>query len=146
MIFEWCKRRVKRRLHWEIFFVLSNSYLYLNKFWMKLVYSNTQKHGINGYLRKGRQILCFGKAVKSIIFERSSAKQIFTQKSNIGQTERLMLLLEAFNRRSIENPSANRQIIFEKCSFRRDQHPWPGFPVLRSNSHAVCSIMIGCIL
>ena len=34
---------------------------------MKLVYSNTQKHGINGTLRKGRQILCFGPVVKSVI-------------------------------------------------------------------------------
>ena len=34
---------------------------------MKLVYSNIQKHGINGYLRKGRQILCFRPAVKSLI-------------------------------------------------------------------------------
>ena len=34
---------------------------------MKLVYSNYPKHGINGYLRKGRQILCFGPAVKNII-------------------------------------------------------------------------------
>ena len=34
-----------------------------------------------------------------------------------------MLLLVAFNRRSIQNPSANRQKIFEKCSFRSDQHP-----------------------
>ena len=34
---------------------------------MKLFYSNIQKHGINGYLRKGRQNLCFGPAVKSVI-------------------------------------------------------------------------------
>ena len=34
---------------------------------MKLVYSNYPKHGINGYLRKGRQILCFGLIVKNVI-------------------------------------------------------------------------------
>ena len=53
-------------------------------------------------------------------------------KSNTRQTERLMLLLVAFNRRSIGNPSANRHIIFEKCSFRSNQHPQPGFRALRT--------------
>ena len=53
-------------------------------------------------------------------------------KLNARQTERLMLLLMVFNRRSIENPSANRQIIFEKCSFRSDQHQRPGFRALRT--------------
>ena len=48
-------------------------------------------------------------------------------KSNARQTERLMCLLVVFNRRSTENPSANRQIIFEKCSFRSDKHSQPGF-------------------
>ena len=61
-------------------------------------------------------------------------------KSNTRQTERLMLLLLAFNRRSIEKPSANRQIIFEKCSFRSNQLS------RAEDSHAVCSIPIGCIL
>ena len=46
----------------------------------------------------------------------------------------------------IKNPSANHQIIFEKCSFQSDQHPGPGFHVPRSNSRAVCSTLIGCIL
>ena len=32
-------------------------------FGMRLVHFNIQKHGINGYLRKGQQILCFGPAV-----------------------------------------------------------------------------------
>ena len=76
-----------------------------------------------------------------LIFERSSAKQIFTQKSNTRQTERLMLLLVAFNQRSIENPSVNCQITFEKCSFRSDKHP-----CAKNNNHAVCFILIGCIL
>ena len=53
-------------------------------------------------------------------------------KSNTRQTERLMLLLMVFNRRSIENPSANRQLIFEKCSLRSDKHPQPGFCALRT--------------
>ena len=53
-------------------------------------------------------------------------------KSNTRQTERLMLLLMVFNRRSIENPSANRQIIFDKGSFRSDQHPRPRFRALRT--------------
>ena len=53
-------------------------------------------------------------------------------KSHTRQTERLMLLLMVFNRRSIENPSANRRIIFEKCSFRSDQQPRPGFRKLRT--------------
>ena len=35
---------------------------------MKLVCFNIQKHGINGYLRKERQILPFGPAVKSVKF------------------------------------------------------------------------------
>ena len=34
---------------------------------MKLVYSNIQKHGINCYLRKGREILCFGPAIENVI-------------------------------------------------------------------------------
>ena len=34
---------------------------------MKLVYFNIQKHGIDGYLRKGHQILRFGLVVKSIL-------------------------------------------------------------------------------
>ena len=34
---------------------------------MKLVYFNDPKHGINGYLRKGRQILCFRLAAKNVI-------------------------------------------------------------------------------
>ena len=34
---------------------------------MKLVYFNIQKHGIDDYLRKGRQILRFGPAVKSVL-------------------------------------------------------------------------------
>ena len=34
---------------------------------MKLVYSNYPKHDINGYLRKGRQILHFGPAAKNVI-------------------------------------------------------------------------------
>ena len=55
-------------------------------------------------------------------------------KSNTRQTGRLMLLLMVFNRRSIENPSANRQIIFEKCSFRSDQYPRPGFRALRTST------------
>ena len=55
------------RLHGGIFFVLSNSYRCLSKFWMKLVYFNIQKHGIDDYLRKGRQILRFGPAVKSVL-------------------------------------------------------------------------------
>ena len=49
------------------FLVLSNSYCCLSKFWMKLVYFNIQKHGIDDYLRKGRQILRFGPAVKSVL-------------------------------------------------------------------------------
>ena len=61
-------------------------------------------------------------------------------KSNTRQTERLMLLRVAFNGRSIENPSANRQIIFEKCSFRSDQLS------CAEDSHTVCSTLIGCIL
>ena len=46
-----------------------------------------------------------------------------------------MLLRVAFNRRSIQNPSANRQKILEKCSFRSDQNPRHGFRVPRSNRH-----------
>ena len=45
----------------------------------------------------------------------------------------------AFNRRSIQNPIANCQIIFEKCSFRSDHHPQHRFHVPRSNNHSVCS-------
>ena len=33
----------------------------------------------------------------------------------------------AFSQRFIQNPSANRQIIFEKCGFRNGQHPRHGF-------------------
>ena len=53
-------------------------------------------------------------------------------KSNTRQTERLMLLLVAFNQRSIANPSVNRRIIFQKCSYQSDQHPQPGFRVMRT--------------
>ena len=53
-------------------------------------------------------------------------------KSNTRQTEWLMLLLVVFNQRSIENPSANCQIILEKCSFRSDQHLQPGFCALQT--------------
>ena len=63
-------------------------------------------------------------------------------KSNTRLTERLFLLL-AFNRRSIQNPGANRQIIFQKCSFRSNKQPPPGFRVPRSNSHTVCTTLIG---
>ena len=33
-----------------------------------------------------------------------------------------MLLLVAFNRRSIQKPSANRRLVFGKCRFPSDQH------------------------
>jgi len=41
-----------------------------------------------------------------------------------------MLLLVAFHGRSIQNPSANRQIIFEKCSCRSNQHLPTGTTVM----------------
>ena len=54
-------------------------------------------------------------------------------KSNTRQTERLMFFSwYSIKARSIENPSANRQTIFEKCSFPSDQHRWPGFHALRT--------------
>ena len=40
--------------------------------------------------------------------------------------------LAAFNGISIQNPSANRQIIFEKRSFQSGQHLRPEFRVLRA--------------
>ena len=61
-----------------------------------------------------------------LIFDRSSTKPIFTQKL-VSHGFQIELL--AFNRRSIHNPSANRQNIFKKCSFRSDQHPRHGFLV-----------------
>ena len=83
----------------------------------------------------------------------TSDKQIFTQKFESPgfqiehQIKRLMLLLVVFNQRSIKNPSAKHQIIFEKCSFRSDQHPLlVRQGAARSSSHAVCSTVIGYIL
>ena len=54
------------RLHGGIFFVLSNYTCAIYRC-LKLVHFNIQKRGIDDYLRKGRQILRFGPAVKSVL-------------------------------------------------------------------------------
>ena len=78
-----------------------------------------------------------------------SAKQIFTQKfeSPGFQIEhKINWKVDASSRGIQSKVSANHQIIFEKCSFRSNQHLRPRFPLPKSNSHAVCSTLIGCIL
>ena len=114
-----------------------------------IVYANGVK---NPTITKphGRYFIPWGKSKwlnLEIRMDSSSAKQNFTQKfespaskSNTRLTERLMLLLVAFNRRHLKS---NRQIMFENCSFPSDQHSQPRF---REATITQFATLIVCIL